>query len=328
MPALASCATGREPALRPVGVDDVTEVADAIEGAEGIAWASDGRLIVSSRQSAVTILHPDGRREPAGQPEATLGMALDPDGNLVMATNGFASETGGPLKRLDLRTGETSIIAGEVEGRRLILSNWPCLAPNGDIYCTHSKDRDFHTIGSMTGTGYVFRVPADGGAPEIVADGLNGANGMCFSSDFRSMFVAITSTGTILKFTRQADGRYADPRQYGPQLGHAPAGLTVSDILEGMSQAERNQLGHPDGIALDVAGNLYASIPFANKILAITPSEDVVTILGDPAGECLQMPTSIAFGGADMRDLYATSMRQGRIVKIRTDIPGLRLPFS
>lgn len=311
---------------RPPALGDVDVVAGGLDGAEGIAIASDGRIVVSSNTATLSVIDPDGSIVSMGENQAVLGLALDDQGRVVLATNRFFMAGAGALKRFDLTTGETETLAERVEGRELITSNWPAIGPNGDIYCSHSTDGDVRNIGNVDGTGFVYRVPADGGAPSIVIDKLRGPNGLCFSENFEELFIAQTATGTVLRLTRRTDGSYGDAELWGPQLGAAPDNLTVSDIFDHMTQAERNALGHPDGLALDVDGNLYVVIPFANKVLAVTPGGQVITLLHDPDGEVLQRPTSIAFGGAGMQDLFITSMRAGSVFRVRSNIPGLRLP--
>src|SRR3546814_11144956 len=39
--------------------------------------------------------------------------------------------------------------------------------------------------------------------------------------------------------------------------------------------------GFPDGIAFDVAGNLWCAVAMADRIIALTPQGDVLTLLSD-----------------------------------------------
>ncbi len=46
-------------------------------------------------------------------------------------------------------------------------------------------------------------------------------------------------------------------------------------------------------------------------------------VLDDPDGAALQGPTSIAWGGADMRDVYIGSILTPHVLKGRSSVPGL-----
>ena len=79
-------------------------------------------------------------------------------------------------------------------------------------------------------------------------------------------------------------------------------------------------------VALDVAGNLWVTQPFANRVVAVTPAGEKIVVVSDPAGERLNLTTSIAFGGPDLRELYIASMRNNSVWKVRVNIAGLALP--
>jgi gluconolactonase len=61
----------------------------------------------------------------------------------------------------------------------------------------------------------------------------------------------------------------------------------------------------------------------ANRIVAITPALDVVTVVEDPEGEVLQSPTSVVWGGDDRRDLYIGSLFGTHVVKTRSTVAGM-----
>jgi len=63
----------------------------------------------------------------------------------------------------------------------------------------------------------------------------------------------------------------------------------------------------------------------ANKIVAITPDGDVVTVLSDPEGRIVRMPTNVSWGGTDLLDLYIGSISSDYVVHARSPIPGMPL---
>jgi len=324
--ALAGCAGGRRPAtpIAPAPLEDLTLAAGGLQRPEGVAALRDGRLVLSSSEAACTILNTDSSRRSVGRAPAANGLAIDRRGGAIIANYGLVTGVPGTLQRVDLQTGDGATLAEAINGRPLVASNMPALGPDNEIYCTHSHWRDPFNIGNVEAQGFVYKVAANGSA-SLVCDGIRGANGLCFSADFRHMFVARTAAGDVLRLTRAADGRYGRGERYGPQLGLAPDNLTVSDI-RAMSIAERAGLGHPDGLALDREGNLWVTLPFAGKIVVLTPAGEKIVVVSDVEGRKLQSPTNLAFGGPDLRDLYIASLHNNSLWKMRAPIAGLPLP--
>lgn len=325
--ALSACARGtmgRVAPPQPAPLDALERVADGLERPESVAAARDGRVYISSSAAAVIEIAPGGTRRPIGKAPAANGIALDRQGRMIIANFGLLKNLPGPLQRLDLNTGAIETIAEAIGGRPLVASNGPAIGGDGLVYCTHSTWADPTNIGTTTASGFVYRVdPA--GRVEMVCEGIRGANGCCFDADFSHLYVAQTAAGNIVRLSRTPDGGYGEPVVWGPQLGDAPDNLQASTIVA-MSPAERRRLGHPDGIAFDAAGNLWATIPFSNRIVAITPTGQMIDVIVDPEATKIQMPTGLTFGGPDLRDLYVASMRNGKLWKLKVETPGLALP--
>lgn len=249
---------------------------------------------------------------------------MDREGRIIVANYGLLDGVPGSLQRVDLTTGLTLTLADAIEGRRLTSSNFPAIGPDGEIYCSHTQWEDPRNIGATNPAGFVYRVRADGRVERVV-DGLRMANGICFSAGFEHLFVAQTAAASVLRYARRADGSYGDPQQWGPQLGDAPDNIR-SEVIFAMTDGDRNRLGHVDGLALDRVGNLWVTQPFANRVVVVTPQGEAIVVVSDPSREKLDMTTSIAFGGRDLRDLYISSMRRNSVWKVRVDTPGLPLP--
>ncbi|MGV3478642.1 MAG: SMP-30/gluconolactonase/LRE family protein [Sphingobium sp.] len=327
MASLAGCARGgfaHGARPRPMSLDALELVADGIERPESVTLARDGRAYVSSSAAAVIEIGPGGARRPIGVAPAANGIALDRQGRMIIANFGLLKNLPGTLQRLDLESGAIETIAAEIDGRPLVASNGPAIGEDGSVYCTHSTWSDPTNIGTTNPAGFVYRVDPSGRV-EMVHRGIRGANGCCFDADFSHLYVAQTAAGNIVRLSRRRDGGYGDPAIWGPRLGEAPDNLQASTIVA-MPPAERVRLGHPDGIAFDAAGNLWATIPFANRIVAITPRGQVIDVIVDAGSTKIQMPTGLAFGGADLRELYIASMRNGKLWKLKVETPGLALP--
>ncbi|MES1971480.1 MAG: SMP-30/gluconolactonase/LRE family protein [Pseudomonadota bacterium] len=315
-------ARGRD-ALRPLARDDFTIVAQGLDRPECVAVGRDGRLFVSTMDAAIAIREPGGAFRPLGTPGASTGVALDRRERVVIANMGLLNGRPGTLERLDPVTGVVETLAAAIGGRALVASNAPAIARDGTIYCTHSSWGPVQNIGTTDPAGFVYSVAPDGSV-RTVAQGLRGANGCCLDRHERFLYVSLTAAGTILRFPRRRDGSLGPGEQYGPVLGTVVPDQMVAQIVK-LPRAERATLGYADNIAFDAAGNLWICLPFANRIVALTPDRRLVEIAHDPEGRRLSLPTALAWGGPDLRDLYIVSRGSGMIVTARTPVAGLTL---
>ncbi len=87
----------------------------------------------------------------------------------------------------------------------------------------------------------------------------------------------------------------------------------------------------PDGLVLDSAGNIWCAFWDGYRLVQFTPDGEVLSEIELPIGR----PTSMTFGGDDLRTLYITSARTGltkqelqnqplagSLFAFRTEIPG------
>jgi len=314
---------GRRQPPAPLSVDNFSVVLDDLEHAEGIAATPDGRLFLSNGDGALAVRETNGRLRQIGKPIAPTGVAIDLQGRAIVANMGLLKNVGGPLQRIDVASGTAETLVTELEGRQLVASNGPAVARDGTIYCTHTGWAPAANIGTTTPAGFICRVKPDGGA-DIVARGLRGANGLCLDREERFLYCSLTAEARIRRWRRLPDGTLADPEDYGPQLGAARSDQMARDIFA-MPAAERAALGYCDGIGFDMAGNLWITLPFANRLVALTPDRRLVDIVHDPDGRMIAMPTNLCWAGRDRRDLHVVSRGSGRIVKARTAIAGAPL---
>ncbi|WP_313801878.1 SMP-30/gluconolactonase/LRE family protein [Sphingobium sp.] len=324
---LAGCApsmgVGRASPPGPLNLAGFALVRQGLDAPEGIASSPDGRLFISNGGGAIGVLERDGTLRQIGKALAPNGVAVDREGRVVIANMGLLKKGPGPLQRIDVATGRVETLVSELEGRQLVASNGPATTRDGDIYCTHSTWGPIGNIGTTTPAGFIYRVAPDGKA-SIVARGLRGVNGLCLDREERYVYASLTAEGRVRRWRRRADGSLTDPKDHGPQLGVVIPDHQAKDI-RAMAASERAELGYCDGIAFDEAGNLWVTLPFANRIVAITPDGRKIDIIHDPEGKMLSSPTNLCWGGADLRDLYVVSRASGMVVKARTDVAGLPL---
>ena len=143
--------------------------------------------------------------------------------------------------------------------------------------------------------GCVYRVSSEG-AITCLASGLAFPNGLVLSPDETDLFVSITRKNRILRYV----------------LDEPVRSTIFSQLSAGWG---------PDGMALDVVGNLYVAHFGGGDVLILNPKGELVeriAIGGDH-------PTNVAFGGPDRRTVYVTEVDTGSVCRFDTEYPGLPL---
>ena len=183
-------------------------------------------------------------------------------------------------------------------------------------------------INSRLADGYI--VLLDERGPRVVADGFQFTNEIRLDAEERWLYVAETCGKRVTRLRVQPDGSLTDREIYGPSnLG----------------------FGVIDGIAFDAFGNLWATMIFADRLVAITPNGDLLELLddGDPAGtaefervfatgqsvpfETLMQSggricpwlASVTFGGPNLQTVYLGGLRATSIPYARSPVAGLAM---
>jgi sugar lactone lactonase YvrE len=282
----------------------------------------DGSVYASDQSSAVAEVLPDGsiRRigDAGGQPN---GIALTADGKFLIANFGT-----GLLQLLDPRTEELEIVAqAEANGHSLKWLNFPVIDSTGGIWASVcSADPDLSKSLSLgIADGFLLRLDELHGRPHIAVDNVNFPNCMTLDWDERYLYVVRTSVADVVRFPVH-DGRLGTEELYSPPLGDRRGdeyGTHASALMRKPDVARR--WGMADGCGFDAEGNLWVTLVGAHKIVAITPDREVVTVAEDPEGRLINSPTSIAWGGEDLRDVYIGSLASPYIVKGRSSVAGM-----
>ncbi|MEX2481314.1 MAG: SMP-30/gluconolactonase/LRE family protein [Gammaproteobacteria bacterium] len=307
--------------LRPIDLAACEKVALGARRPEDVVVSRDGRVWLSDQGGACAELLADGRLQRIGDAGgAPNGINLDRAGRIVIANYGQAAGRG-PLQRLDPRSGAVEILVDALDGRELVTCNYPIIDTQDRIWCTHSTwgGEDFGADSPRDGL--VFRYDPNGRVT-VVAEGLDFANGCALDWHETHLYVCETVGCDVLRFPIAGDGSLGRPERYGPKLGHAAHEV---QHLRPLTLELRSQLGLTDGCGFDVESNLWVTLVMANKVVAITPAGEVVTMLSDPEGRVMVSPTNVSWGGPDLRDLYIGSVRSDYVVKLRSPVPGMPL---
>jgi len=301
-----------------------TLVTEGLRFPEGPVALPDGRvLLVEIARGTITEVAPDGAQRivatPGGGPN---GAALGPDGALYICNNGGfewherdgrlypgdqpADYSGGRIERLDLTTGELTVLYDACEGRPLCGPNDLVFDRTGGFWFTdHGKNRPLNR--DRTG---VFYARADGSEIKQVIFPLEGPNGIGLSPAEDALYVAETLTGRVWEWRLTGPGVLAAERRDRPDGGRllpAPPGYLLYDSLA------VDSLGRVC-VATLIQGGITVIDPVANTA-ELRRFDDILT-------------TNICFGGPDLRTAFLTLSSTGRLVSVPWDAPGLALNFG
>jgi gluconolactonase len=286
------------------GLDRIVEVNQSIEElasgfggdsgpAEGPVWWHDGgHLIFSdignnrrmkwSPREGCTLFY-----EPTHEAN---GLTRDRQGRLIACEH---------LARRVTRwehDGSLTVVANNYQSRRLNRPNDVVVKSDGSIYFT---DPGLGRIESELDFCGVYRVSADLGSIHVLVWDFVVPNGLAFSPDERILYVNDSRRGHIRAFDVEESGLLA----------------MATDRVFATLQDER--IGVPDGMKVDVEGNVYCTGPGGIWIF-----DRDGTHLGTVATGA--QTTNVAWGDDDWKTLYFTTWRT--LGRIRMNIPGIPVP--
>lgn len=307
--------------LRPFDLSELSKWGLGLTRPEDVAVGRDGRVYATDPHVGAKEILPDGSLRSVGEtvfPGCGNGISMDLDDRILIANLGAHEGVAGPVERLDPNSGHREVLLSEVDGRPLTSCNYPMIDSAGNIWCSNSVAApNFEGLADkLAYDGFVFVLRPDGSS-SIVADNIGFANGLAMSEDEKFLYCCQSFGSNVLRFPVLPGGRLGPGEQYGPQLGpKAEPGVPVAD---------RQTLHYPDGCALDVEGNLWVTLFWANKVMAISPEGELLTLIDDSDWTVLKMPTNVTFGGDDMKDVYIGGLETPYVVKLRSPVAGMKL---
>lgn len=309
--------------FKPIALSELERVGHGLKRPTGVAVDREGRLWVTDPDSAVLWLRPDGSVKRLGKAAgAPNGIAMDAHDRVVIANSGLLAEGSGSLQRLQLASGEIETLCEALDGRPLTSSMHPAVKGDGTIYCSHASwARSLNeTIDARRDDGLIYLVDRKGQA-RTVARGLKFPSGCCLGYKDQHLFVAETLTATVMRLEVMKDGSLGQAARYGPPIGQIPDIAPMGGVER--PARERARYGYVGGMAMDQDGNLWVVLPGARRVVVITPNLHLLVAIDDAAGKILKTPTTLAWGGADLRDLYIGSAEADYVVKARSPVPGM-----
>lgn len=263
---------------------------------EGPLWTGDSRLLVASVSRAciyevdLTGGPPRLLAEAGGTP---TGLAEDPEGRIWIAQGGregrsqSARRPAPSIQCLDL--GEVRDVAGGFFG-----PNDCAVGPDGRLWFTDPRGP---ALEGDPLPGRVCALDRANGSVATVCDGILYPNGLAFSPLEAALYVAETFTGRILRLALDRPG--AEPEVFA----------TLS-------------AGRPDGLAFDSEGRLHAAAYGAPHVEVFDRHGRGAELL--PLGDDVT-PTNLCFGGDDLRTLFVTVPKGGRVLALERSVAGLSL---
>ncbi|MBV8071476.1 MAG: SMP-30/gluconolactonase/LRE family protein [Acidobacteriaceae bacterium] len=288
---------------------------------EGPVWIQQGGYLLfaeipSNRilkmtpgEKPTVFMHPSGYKgkTPYGGPEpGSNGMTLDKSGRLTVA--GHAQRDVWRLESLTSHT-QMTILVQSYQGKPLNSPNDLVYRSDGSLYFTDPPyglpTQSEHDPLRQLDVNGVYRLPGayqmkPGAAPandklELLVTDLTRPNGIAFSPDEQYLYVNNSEPKKLwMKYRVQADGKLTDGKLF-------------------FDATDDKRKGLPDGMKVDMSGNVYSAGPGGIWIFSPEGKHLGTVDLPDATG-------NLAWGDEDWKTLYITS--SGNIYRLRTNAVG------
>jgi gluconolactonase len=254
-------------------------------------WSTDGKVVELLRPGGY-----DGNHLPPGGFIGPNGMTAAPNGDVLLCQHGNRR-----IVRIDCDMRVTTLV-DSFQGRKLNAPNDLVFRSDGTLFFTDPpyglplQDDDPSKELPFNG---VFKLGS--GKLDVIITDLTRPNGIAFSPDEKTLYVSNSDNKRRIwmRYDVAADGNVSGGRVLFDATDHKAGGV-------------------PDGMKLDVHGNLWATGPSAVLVLSpdgthlgtITPPED---------------PANCAWGD-DGRTLYITA--ETSLYRIRTSVMGQKVVYA
>ena len=291
-----------------IGITAIQRLHTGMLWAEGPAWNGVGRYLVWSdipRNVQLRWLEEDGHvtvfRHPSGN---SNGNTFDFHGRQISCEHANRR-----VVRYEY-DGKITVLADQWQGKPLNAPNDVVVHPDdGAIWFTdpgYGSLMDFEGHkGKLHLKEAVYRVDAGTGKMDMVTDEIFKPNGLCFSPDYKQLYIAETGAS-----------HYKD----------APRNIKVWDVVNGKSLANGREFvsmeldgksGFADGIRADVDGNVWAS---AGWVGAGYDGVHIFAPDGDRIGQILlpEICGNVCFGGTKRNRLFMVASQSLYAVYVET----------
>jgi gluconolactonase len=275
-----------------LSLDSFEMWAEGLDHPEGVACGPDGTTWAGGEAGQIYRISDGGKpTQVASTGGFLLGVCLDGNGNI------YACDAGKHAVFRATASGQVSIYSSGTAQRQMFNPNYPVFDAAGNLYVSdsgHWKQDD----------GCIMLI-RPGGATEVWTTATaKFPNGMAMAPDSKSLYVVLSLLPGVVQVPINPDGTAGDPKTV----------VTLPDTV-------------PDGLAFDVAGNLYISCYTPDIIYRRTPSGELSVLAQDPQHVMISSATNLAFCGSDRRQLVLASLGRWHLARIPVEIPGHRLHY-
>ena len=265
----------------------LAQVATGFGFTEGPVWDSEGFLYISDEtlNKIFRVYVSDGRKEEL----IALG---DPDGN-TYDRHGRLIDCASVLRAIIAisKDGKYEVLANKFEGKKFNSPNDVILGPDSAMYFTDpTLDLPQGQKQEIPFQG-VYRLDASGKVTLLTKD-LTQPNGLAFSPDGKQFYVDDSEQRNIRVYEVSSDGALSNGRIFGDEHG------------------EKND-GVPDGIKVDVQGNLFVTGPKGIWVWDAKGKHLGTIVLPE-------QPANLTWGGQDSKTLYITATTSVYRLETRT----------
>jgi gluconolactonase len=283
----------------------VKTLAEGLDHPEGIALGPDGDVYAGGEAGQIyrlsgwaEALAAGGTAQPrqiAGTGGFVLGLALDAGGTIYacdLARREVVRVTPG---------GAVSVYTAGAPEAPLRTPNYPVFDAAGRLYVSDSGAWD-----GNDGLVYVVeprRAASDAPETRVASTAPHRfPNGLALTPDGKWLYVAESTLPGVTRLPVGADGS-----------------------LGALEEVARLPGTVPDGLAFDVAGNLYVACYRPDRLYRVTPDGAVAVLAEDPRGTALAAPTNVAFLGGSR--LGIASLGRWHLAALEVDTPGAPLYY-
>lgn len=264
---------------------------------EGPVWIGD-KLYVSEFEfqpapsSRILALDPvSGTVSVALASTGSNGLAVDMSGALIATDH----KQGAVVRMRFPLSGSGEVITGMFDGKRFNSPNDLAVRSDGTLYFS-DPDYQAPSMHPQAKT-RVYQLAAGAtGAPTVIDENRSQPNGVTLSADERTLYVA--GSDGISRYPVNADGT----------------------VMPGSGTRSNAFNGGADGLGMDCAGNLYVTA--GQRIVVLSPDDKELGSISVSGAESV---TNVAFGGAEHKTLFITSMGSGNqrgVFRVDLNVPG------